>query len=108
MRVSEKTRIKADRETVWAWVRDPARYPQFMDGVDRIDQLSPTQTHWVTSIGGVTAWTTQQGIRRVQGGEKARREGKGRQEIQGRSAGEERQKVIGRGLANCRPSGAYR
>ena len=28
-------------------------FPQFMDGVDRIDQLSPTRTHWVTSIGGV-------------------------------------------------------
>jgi uncharacterized membrane protein len=29
-------------------------FPQFMDGVDRIDQLSPTQTHWLTSIGGVS------------------------------------------------------
>jgi uncharacterized membrane protein len=28
-------------------------FPRFMDGVDRIDQLSPTQTHWLTSIGGV-------------------------------------------------------
>jgi uncharacterized membrane protein len=28
-------------------------FPRFMDGVDRIDQLSPTRTHWVTSIGGV-------------------------------------------------------
>ena len=28
-------------------------FPQFMDGVDRIDQTSPTTTHWVTSIGGV-------------------------------------------------------
>jgi uncharacterized membrane protein len=28
-------------------------FPQFMDGVDRIDQTSPTKTHWVTSIGGV-------------------------------------------------------
>ena len=29
-------------------------FPKFMDGVDRIDQTSSTQTHWVTSIGGVT------------------------------------------------------
>ena len=29
-------------------------FPQFMEGVDRIDQTSETQTHWVTSIGGVT------------------------------------------------------
>jgi uncharacterized membrane protein len=28
-------------------------FPQFMDGVDRIDQTSDTRTHWVTSIGGV-------------------------------------------------------
>ena len=29
-------------------------FPQFMEGVDRIDQTSDTMTHWVTSIGGVT------------------------------------------------------
>ena len=29
-------------------------FPQFMEGVDRIDQTSETMTHWVTSIGGVT------------------------------------------------------
>jgi uncharacterized membrane protein len=29
-------------------------FPQFMEGVDRIDQLTPTRTRWVTSIGGVT------------------------------------------------------
>jgi uncharacterized membrane protein len=28
-------------------------FPRFMDGVDRVDQISPTTTHWVTSIGGV-------------------------------------------------------
>jgi uncharacterized membrane protein len=28
-------------------------FPQFMEGVDRVDQLSPTHTHWLTSIGGV-------------------------------------------------------
>jgi hypothetical protein len=36
----------------------------------------------------MTAWTKQQDIWRVHGGEKARREEKGRQEIQGRAAGE--------------------
>jgi uncharacterized membrane protein len=30
-----------------------ASFPQFMEGVDRIDQVSDTRTHWVTSIGGV-------------------------------------------------------
>ena len=28
-------------------------FPQFMDGVERIDQLSPTRTHWITNIAGV-------------------------------------------------------
>jgi uncharacterized membrane protein len=52
-------------------------FPRFMDGVERIDQLSPTTTHWVTKIAGVTrefdaeiteqhpdervAWTTSNG-----------------------------------------------
>jgi uncharacterized membrane protein len=29
-------------------------FPEFMEGVERIDQVSDTMTHWVTSIGGVT------------------------------------------------------
>ena len=29
-------------------------FPEFMEGVDRIQQVDDTTTHWVTSIGGVT------------------------------------------------------
>jgi len=29
-------------------------FPEFMEGVDRIEQTGDTMTHWVTSIGGVT------------------------------------------------------
>ncbi|MCC8248905.1 SRPBCC family protein [Saccharothrix luteola] len=29
-------------------------FPQFMEGVERITQVTPTRTHWVTKIGGVT------------------------------------------------------
>ncbi len=52
-------------------------FPRFMEGVERIDQLSPTKTHWVTRIAGVqrefdaeiteqhpderVAWVTQNG-----------------------------------------------
>ena len=52
-------------------------FPRFMEGVERIDQLSPTKTHWVTKIAGVerefdaeiteqhpderVAWTTSNG-----------------------------------------------
>jgi uncharacterized membrane protein len=28
-------------------------FPRFMEGVERIEQLTPTRTHWVTSIAGV-------------------------------------------------------
>jgi uncharacterized membrane protein len=28
-------------------------FPQFMEGVERIEQLTPTRTHWVTRIAGV-------------------------------------------------------
>ena len=52
-------------------------FPHFMEGVERIDQLTPTRTHWVTKIAGVerefdaeiteqhpderVAWTTENG-----------------------------------------------
>lgn len=29
-------------------------FPKFMDGVERIDQVSDTRTHWVTKIAGVS------------------------------------------------------
>jgi uncharacterized membrane protein len=28
-------------------------FPEFMEGVERIEQVGPTDMHWVTSIGGV-------------------------------------------------------
>jgi uncharacterized membrane protein len=28
-------------------------FPRFMEGVERIDQIDPSHTHWVTSIAGV-------------------------------------------------------
>jgi len=28
-------------------------FPRFMEGVERIEQLTPTRTHWVTEIAGV-------------------------------------------------------
>jgi uncharacterized membrane protein len=53
-------------------------FPKFMDGVERIDQVSDTRTHWVTKIAGVqrefdaeiteqhpderVAWTTENGV----------------------------------------------
>lgn len=53
-------------------------FPRFMDGVERVEQLDSTHTHWKTSIGGVSrefdaviteqhpdervAWTTVDGV----------------------------------------------
>jgi uncharacterized membrane protein len=34
------------------WTRFES-YPMFMAGVDRVEQTTPTRTHWRTSIGGV-------------------------------------------------------
>jgi uncharacterized membrane protein len=58
------------------WTRFES-FPQFMDGVERVDQLTDTRTHWVTRIAGVQrefdaeiteqhpderiAWTTENG-----------------------------------------------
>jgi uncharacterized membrane protein len=28
-------------------------FPQFMEGVERVEQLTDTRTHWITKIGGV-------------------------------------------------------
>jgi uncharacterized membrane protein len=52
-------------------------FPKFMEGVERINQITPTKTHWVTKIAGVqrefdaevteqhpderVAWTTENG-----------------------------------------------
>jgi uncharacterized membrane protein len=29
-------------------------FPRFMEGVERVEQLTPTRTHWVTKIAGVS------------------------------------------------------
>ncbi|MDJ1132183.1 SRPBCC family protein [Streptomyces iconiensis] len=58
-------------------------FPRFMDGVERIEQRTPTLTHWVTEIGGTrrefdariteqipderVAWTTVEGEVRQSG-----------------------------------------
>jgi ribosome-associated toxin RatA of RatAB toxin-antitoxin module len=31
-----------------------AEFPRFMEGVERVEQINDTMTHWVTRIGGVT------------------------------------------------------
>jgi uncharacterized membrane protein len=56
-------------------------FPRFMEGVNEVRQLTPTMTHWVTDIGGVTrefdaqiteqipdervAWTSTEGVKQA-------------------------------------------
>ena len=56
-------------------------FPRFMEGVNEVRQITPTMTHWVTDIGGVTrefdaqiteqipdervAWTSTEGVKQA-------------------------------------------
>ncbi|MHA6758521.1 SRPBCC family protein [Streptacidiphilus sp. PAMC 29251] len=52
-KIEESVEVDVPLSTVYdQWTRF-AEFPRFMGGVQRIDQLSPTLTHWVTSVDGV-------------------------------------------------------
>jgi len=44
MRVSQTVRVDAPRDMVWAVVSDPARWPEFMDGLTVSEVLTPRPT----------------------------------------------------------------
>jgi uncharacterized membrane protein len=49
----ESVEVEAPLDAVYAqWTRF-TEFPRFMSGVQRIDRLSDTLTHWVTSVDGV-------------------------------------------------------
>jgi uncharacterized membrane protein len=52
---SHETSLVVDRpvRTVYNQWTQFSTFPQFMSGVERIDQISDTKTHWVTSVAGV-------------------------------------------------------
>jgi len=52
---SHEASVVVDRpvRTVYDQWTQFTTFPQFMSGVERIDQISDTKTHWVTSVGGV-------------------------------------------------------
>jgi len=52
--IEQSIEVAAPVTTVYNQWTQFESFPQFMEGVDRIDQVSDTMTHWVTSIGGVT------------------------------------------------------
>jgi uncharacterized membrane protein len=51
--VTESIDVKVPVRTVYDQWTQFETFPQFMEGVERIDQITDTKTHWVTKIGGV-------------------------------------------------------
>ncbi|WP_432077026.1 SRPBCC family protein [Streptomyces wuyuanensis] len=79
--VEESIEVEVPVRTAYNQWTQFETFPEFMDGVERIDQLSDTLTHWTTSVGGVqrqfdakiteqipderVAWTTVEGERQA-------------------------------------------
>jgi uncharacterized membrane protein len=51
--VTESIDVNVPVSTVYDQWTQFETFPQFMEGVERIDQITDTKTHWVTKIGGV-------------------------------------------------------
>ncbi|MFF8373224.1 SRPBCC family protein [Streptomyces lydicus] len=51
--VEESVEVSVPVRTAYNQWTQFESFPQFMEGVERIDQASDRLTHWVTSIGGV-------------------------------------------------------
>ena len=52
-KIEESVEVEAPLSTVYEqWTRF-TEFPRFMGGVQRIDRVSATLTHWVTSVDGV-------------------------------------------------------
>jgi uncharacterized membrane protein len=81
--VEESVEVRVPVRTAYNQWTQFEEFPQFMDGVERIEQRSPTLTHWVTEVGGAkrefdaeiteqvpderVAWTTVAGEARQAG-----------------------------------------
>jgi ribosome-associated toxin RatA of RatAB toxin-antitoxin module len=52
--IEKSVDVKAPVRTAYNQWTQFESFPKFMAGVDRIDQTTPTRTHWRTTIGGVT------------------------------------------------------
>lgn len=52
--IEKSVDVQASAHTAYhQWTRFES-FPEFMAGVDEVEQTTPTRTHWRTSIGGVT------------------------------------------------------
>ncbi|WP_344564811.1 SRPBCC family protein [Streptomyces axinellae] len=82
-KVEESVEVAVPVSTAYNQWTQFEEFPQFMDGVERIEQRTPRLTHWVTSVAGVrrefdaeiteqipderVAWTTVEGEVRQSG-----------------------------------------
>ena len=51
--ITESVDVDVDVATAYNQWTQFESFPQFMEGVERIDQTSDTMTHWVTKVAGV-------------------------------------------------------
>jgi uncharacterized membrane protein len=51
--VEQSIDVEVPLRTVYDQWTQFESFPQFMEGVERIDQVTNTRTHWITKIGGV-------------------------------------------------------
>ncbi|MEU8635380.1 SRPBCC family protein [Amycolatopsis sp. NPDC048633] len=52
--ITKSVDVEADVSTVYNQWTQFADFPRFMEGVDRIEQVDNTHTHWTISVAGVT------------------------------------------------------
>ena len=52
--VTESVEVAVPVHTAYNQWTQFEEFPEFMQGVDEVQQITDTRTHWVTSIGGVT------------------------------------------------------
>jgi uncharacterized membrane protein len=53
-KVEESVEVEVPVHTAYNQWTQFEEFPRFMDGVERIEQVDDTRTHWVTNIAGVT------------------------------------------------------
>jgi uncharacterized membrane protein len=52
--IEESVEVEVPERSAYDQWTQFEEYPSFMDGVERIEQRTPTLTHWWTSVDGVT------------------------------------------------------
>ncbi|GAB2631677.1 SRPBCC family protein [Streptomyces capparidis] len=51
-KIEQSVEVEVPVRTAYNQWTQFTEFPRFMDGVERVDQVTDTRTHWVTKIGG--------------------------------------------------------